>query len=133
VNRAATFTLAALIAGGSAFALVAREDFPDPTLTPGQVASTNIHEICAWGYSQAHRGPSQRGAVLRRYGITGVFYGEIDHRVPLCLGGADTLENLWPQSDFKAKDRLEWATCRAVCQGRMDLGKAQQLFMGDWR
>jgi hypothetical protein len=40
---------------------------------------------------------------------------EVDHRVPLCIGGADDQANLWPQLGFEHpsfhdKDRLETAS-----------------------
>ncbi len=73
-----------------------------------------------------------KDAVLRAYGVPRPFRGEIDHIVPLCLGGADAPTNLWPMLDYKAKDVLEAATCRAVCQGRMSVSEGQAIFLGDW-
>lgn len=39
-----------------------------------------------------------------------------DHIRPLCAGGADSVDNLQWQSkaDAAAKDKLEWAECRAL-------------------
>jgi hypothetical protein len=48
---------------------------------------------------------------------------EVDHLIPLCLGGADTLSNLWPQSLHGSgwnaidKDRLEKCACKLACSG----------------
>lgn len=47
---------------------------------------------------------------------TGACPGYIkDHIVPLCAGGADAVDNLqWQtEADAAAKDRREWAQCRA--------------------
>jgi hypothetical protein len=63
---------------------------------------------------------------------------EIDHRVPLCIGGADLRENLWPQEgwqrpNFHDKDRLETEVCRMVCRDHsMTLPEGQAIFLGDW-
>ncbi len=140
MTRLVTFTLAALIAGGSAFALFAGEsEFPDLVMTPGAIASMDVHDVCGvvngLSYSKRHRAttPEMKREVRRSYGLNGFWRGEIDHRVPLCLGGADDIRNLWPQADYKAKDELEAATCRAVCEGRMSLPVGQAIFLGDWR
>jgi hypothetical protein len=67
------------------------------------------------------------------------FY-EIDHLVPLCLGGADSNANLWPEPrgsiepefNAEAKDRLEARVCEMVCGGDLDVREAQQAIAGDW-
>jgi hypothetical protein len=59
---------------------------------------------------------------------------EIDHLIPLCLGGSDDFSNLWPQPrrsiepicNAEAKDRLERRLCDMVCAGQIDLGAAQE-------
>ena len=58
--------------------------------------------------------------------------------VPLCIGGADVIENLWPQlgwqhPSFHDKDRLEARVCQTVCRTRtMTLREGQAIFLGDW-
>jgi 5-methylcytosine-specific restriction endonuclease McrA len=61
---------------------------------------------------------------------------ELDHLVPLYLGGADTLDNVWPQCGpkgvalddryFKEKDKVEYSPDRQVRQGKLDLATAQK-------
>ncbi len=103
------------------------------------LASTDVHEVCGivggLSYSKRHRATTDemKREVRRSYGVNGFWRGEIDHRVPLCLGGADDIRNLWPQSDFKSKDGLEATTCRAVCAGKMGIAEGQAIFLGDWR
>ena len=114
---------------------------PDDRLTPGEVVETNSAVICQPGHSRMVRHTSGRMKhdVYRRYGIdrrSGHF--EIDHRVPLGLGGADTEENLWPESydtqpwNAHLKDRLENHLHELVCDGEMSLSDAQAAFLGDW-
>jgi hypothetical protein len=114
-------------------------------LTPGKVASTDVNEVCQRGgltYSQSHRQTSEalKDWVMREYGMTSRKGFEIDHRVPLCLGGADEADNLWPQDysgepNAHEKDKLEAFACRSVCHGNMPLAKAQAWFLApaDWR
>ena len=114
---------------------------PDPTLTPGVVSAASVGDICAAGY--AHRVRNVPVAVKRQalaeYGIvplTGERF-EIDHLVPLELGGANDIKNLWPQpmaGDWTAgdKDKLENALHGDVCAGREPLAQAQQEIRTDW-
>ena len=129
---------------------------PDPALTPGKVAATDQSEVCGLSsyplhltYSQAHRAttPALKDWIFREYGITPPHGSaradwEIDHLIPLCLGGADEAANLWPQpSDrlvgvgfgFESKDKIEAAACRAVCRGGDNLQDVQSHFLNNWR
>lgn len=82
-------------------------------------------------------------AVYKAYGLTSVTCGhcEVDHRVPLEIGGADVKENLWPQSyetspwNAHMKDHLEDYIHEQVCtRHTMTLQAAQQIFLQpDWR
>ena len=66
----------------------------------------------------------------------------MDHLVPLELGGADGLGNIWPECGpdatvlenrfFKTKDRVENYLAREVRAGRMSLGDAQRGIASDW-
>ena len=139
VSRSASFLAGIVLVGTcAALALGDEGEMPDPTLTPGVVASIDAGEVCGRGsltYSQAHRQTTRemKLEVIHAYGLTPPFRGEIDHRIPLCLGGADDVRNLWPQRDFQAKDRLETFACREVCAGRVSITEAQGWFLGDWR
>jgi hypothetical protein len=67
---------------------------------------------------------------------------ELDHFISLELGGADTLDNLWPQCGpdgvelqerfFKQKDIVENFLAHMVKQGKMTLGAAQAGIAADW-
>ena len=128
----------AVFAGALAFALAGSPELPDRSVSPGLVASTDVNEICGreggLTYSQRHRQTTRemKNAVLAEYGLHGPFRGEIDHIVPLCLGGADDVRNLWPQQSFHQKDALEAYACRMVCAGKVAIGEAQSWFRGDF-
>jgi hypothetical protein len=67
---------------------------------------------------------------------------ELDHLVPLELGGADGLGNIWPQCGlnehalqdryFKRKDRVENYLAAKVRAGEMPLLEAQRGIAADW-
>lgn len=67
---------------------------------------------------------------------------ELDHLVPLELGGADGLGNIWPQCGpdtvtlneryFKQKDHVENYLAEEVKAGHMPLAAAQQGIARDW-
>lgn len=111
---------------------------PSDIITPGAIASHDSNEVCGiingLTYSKRHRATPYdlKAAIRQRDHSTGG--GEVDHRVPLCLGGADVEANLWWQQNFKHKDELEAWACRAVChEHTLGLDAAQTMFLGDWR
>jgi hypothetical protein len=67
---------------------------------------------------------------------------ELDHLISLELGGADTLDNIWPQCGpggvalihryFKEKDIVENYLAKRVRDGVMDLADAQKGIATDW-
>jgi hypothetical protein len=123
--------------------VVAFEVRADKNLTGGSVRTVNRDIAC--GHAKEHRGPmfsARRDEVLRRYGMAPGTHPdyEIDHLIPLCLGGSDDTSNLWPQPrrtieetwNAEAKDRLERLMCNMACEGQIDIASAQQAFATDW-
>lgn len=60
--------------------------------------------------------------------------GEIDHLVPLEIGGEDDVSNLWwqPSPQYHVKDKLEDRLKPLVCKGKMTLSEAQNCVRDDW-
>ena len=155
--RGTSFLVGLMLAGVAAWVTLAGDSWPetpDDKLTPGEIATTDGAEICGWvdgkSYSQRHRLPfdiERARRVFDRYGIDPHLHGqfELDHRVPLCLGGADTEKNLWPQPrkgpwTAEMKDRLEAHMCKKMCEytNGSSLGWSlvrgiQSYFLEDWR
>ncbi len=50
------------------------------------------------------------------------------------IGGADVVENLWPQpwTEAKKKDQLENLLHRWVCDGKVPLKTVQAAIASDW-
>ncbi len=111
---------------------------PDPLLTPGGINPSATLDVICTTTTKARRNvtPATRAKVLRDYNqppVTTEDY-ELDHLVPLCLGGNNSAANLWPQPapDYHVKDELEFALCSYVCQGKVPLEQAQREIADDW-
>ena len=112
---------------------------PNPRLTPGAVQSSDTAAICTPGWASAHRDVSYqtKDAVAAEYGISSRSGYEIDHLIPLELGGANTVANLWPEpynSQYGAieKDGLEDWLHEQVCNGNTSLAAAQHEIATNW-
>jgi hypothetical protein len=62
---------------------------------------------------------------------------EVDHFIPLELGGDNTIENLWaepasPKPGFHEKDHVEDYLHKQVCSGTMTLDDAEKATTTDW-
>jgi len=122
---------------------------PNGTRTPGAIATTSIGAVCRSGLRACCSHVPYRvcDAVYTAYGIprgrrtpSGGYVGPrrgyvIDHLVPLELGGANDVPNLWrqPHNEARAKDRVEDELHDAVCNGRMRLVDEQQRIVRDWQ
>jgi hypothetical protein len=128
---------------------------PDPHCTPGAINPTvtlevltdpNFRTSC---YRNGATSAAQKNQTYVWYGIdhpannTGRTQTcELDHLVSLELGGADTLDNLWPQCGpdgatlaeryFKEKDAVENYLAAEVKAGRIVLADAQKGIATNW-
>ena len=121
---------------------------PDPFCTPGSVAPRAREQVCVPGFSMQVRPTSSNAdraktAALRAYGLQYVDRKtvELDHLVPLSLGGSNDVTNLWPErSDIpnagfrNRKDAVEDKIHDAVCRAgsRIALEDAQSALAHDW-
>ena len=115
---------------------------PDRRLTPGQVfPGATATQICVPGYSGGVRSVSLRvrHSVFASYRIDYARHAayELDHLVPLELGGDNAAVNLWPQprqgtGAADVKDHLANRLHALVCAGRVPLSEAQHAMQGDW-
>ncbi len=119
-----------------------RGALPDSTCTPGVIFhNATKATICVLGYTKTVRDVSEslKNKVFSEYGITqhnGSTY-EVDHLIPLELGGSNDVKNLWPEAateptDFHSKDKLENYLHSQVCKGSLTLQKAQNEIATNW-
>ena len=116
---------------------------PDRGCTPGSVfAGATVEKICVPGYSKSVRSVSTklRKQLFAAYGIayppaSGAY--ELDHLIPLAIGGDNAAANLFPEAaepapGFKEKDVVEVYLQEQVCAGALDLAAAQTQVAADW-
>jgi hypothetical protein len=126
-----------------------RHRYPDPKCTPGSLNPTvKVGVLKSAGFStQCIRNQAtgssetQKSIVFRWYGVRSDQTCEKDHFVPLEVGGADTLDNIWPQCGpsgatgtaryFRQKDTVEGYLARQVKAG-MSQQAAEQGIKSDW-
>ena len=119
---------------------------PDPRCTPGSidpaVTQANLRStICRSGYTKTVRPPESQTEAFKKhvafpaYGLSWPRESELDHEVPLELGGSNDATNLWPEvgkPSGNPKDRVENALNHAVCSGRITLAAAQLAIAANW-
>jgi hypothetical protein len=114
---------------------------PDSECTPGAVLNVTLADICASGYTKTVRNVSQstKEEVYREYGVThrDPYEYEVDHLIPLELGGSNDISNLWPEIDepqpgYHEKDRVENFLHDQVCHGNIPLAEAQRQIATNW-
>jgi hypothetical protein len=105
---------------------------PNPKLTPGRIARGDKDRL---GVTDA-----MEQKVFARYRLPWARRAafKIDHLIPLELGGADTIDNLWPQS-LRARpytaDRKELLTevlLQRIARKQITLEQAQEQISRDW-
>ena len=115
---------------------------PDPALTPGDsLPGVTADTVSAPGYATSTRAvsKSEKDEVFAEYGITtrAPREYEIDHLIPLELGGSNDITNLWPQPYHGAwnahvKDALEDRLRALVVARKVALDEAQKEIATDW-
>jgi hypothetical protein len=141
-----TLRVTALIFAALLTSSAARADsgiLPDPIITPGAVRTTDVHEICANGTRELRHWSRERDDfILHKYGLPPSPHSdyELDHLIPLGIGGSDADTNIWPEPratieptwNAERKDQLEWALRALICGGALDVGTAQRAIADDW-
>ena len=121
---------------------VAHGGLPDSACTPGATfTNATLKQICAYGYSSSARNVpySEKDQAYAEYGIQYHSPGqyEVDHFIPLELGGSNDIANLWPEAaspkpGFHEKDQVENYLHDQVCSGALSLQDAQTQIATNW-
>ena len=127
------FSLALLLAASLTTSAFGEDSLlPDLRLTPGKVAAGSRDRT---GVSEA-----MMEKVFARYKIPRIrqVQFKIDHLIPLELGGADSIENLWPQNlsvrpyNPDRKKQLTRCLLVLISEGKITLAQAQKEMREDW-
>jgi hypothetical protein len=114
---------------------------PDPQCTPGAVMGISLQTVCNTSTRGRRKVTTEmKNQVYEQYGITSHASGafEVDHFIPLELGGSNDIANLWPEPakpapGFHEKDKVETALHNEVCKAHtMSLEDAQRTIATDW-
>ena len=115
--------------------------YPSAALTPGDILTTDANIVCVTGYTSTVRNVSEKtkNQVYAEYGVIDHNRDtyEVDHFIPLELGGSNDINNLWPEAadprpGFHEKDVVENYLHHRVCDDKdMNLVEAQRLILLD--
>jgi hypothetical protein len=128
----------------------ASPQLPAPQCTPGAVRADVVEgnigkNICVRGWTATIRPPQAetdpvKTASMAAYGVpqTSRRVTELDHLVPLELGGSNDVSNLWAQvgpgpSFGNPKDLVENDLRAAVCAHKVQLVDAQRAIAANWQ
>jgi hypothetical protein len=112
--------------------------YPNPKYVKGDILERNKTIICQTGYSSTVRDVplSLRKKIFERDGVkypqpTG--NTELDHFIPLCVGGSNDESNLWVEFKpyYKWKDRVEVYLCKELCSTNQTVDEIAQK-MWNW-
>ncbi len=128
---------------------------PDPQCTPGAINPTLTSEVLRnpkFTTRCVRNDTTTEEEKAQTYGWYGIKHPannsgstqtcELDHLISLELGGADTLDNIWPQCGpakvalakryFKQKDMVENYLAKQIKEGKMPLAEVQKGIATNW-
>lgn len=114
---------------------------PDPRLTPGSFCERADYRRYPQriAYCERHVSKSTKWQVIHTYNRELNYKIDsreradykIDHLIPLCAGGSNQTNNLWPQhrSVYVVTDPLEGVACEKMAAGRLRQQRAVELIL----
>ena len=124
------------LASGNSFPLV-----PNESQTPGRLCSTpsELRYPEQIAYCSRKVDSYLKNTIIAKYDALFGFEissmrredFKIDHLIPLCAGGANSEENLWPQhkSVFAVTDPMEPVICQKMAEGKIRQAQAVKLIL----
>jgi len=116
-------------------------DGPDGRLTPGSLceAPDSFRYPERVKYCERRVESSEKNSIIATYDME-LGYAirqlpradfKIDHLIPLCAGGSNHRDNLWPQhkSVYTRTDPLEPLLCDAMAKGKLKQAEAMELIL----
>ena len=129
------FTFTSLSLAGSFY-----PDNPNPTLTLGSRCEDpdSIRHPEKIAYCKRDVSSGKKWRIIEEYNDLGYritsrnrYDFKVDHLVPLCIGGSNKSNNLWPQHKnvYTLTDNIEHLTCELVMEGRITQNTAIELVL----
>ncbi len=141
-KTAPAFLLFLLVAltGSSAFALEDYPPTPDSKLTPGSLCKDPdaLRYPEKIPYCERNVNVPKKLEVFKGYMDIGFQINlknraryKIDHLIPLCAGGSNEIENLWPEFEtvYTILDPIEPAICQKMQDGRLKQKHAVEIVL----
>ncbi len=112
---------------------------PDSALTPGSLCkkADKIRYPEQIAYCSRDVKSDRKKQVIQTYESqlgfeimqTGREHFKIDHYFPLCMGGSNESDNLWPQHEsvYKYTDPLEPIICQKMAEGKLKQAEAIEI------
>ena len=139
--RTAVVALITLLLLSNIIAQQGESYLPNPKLTPGATLKLTKDDLCGPSRKETDGSLSisLKRKVFELYKIRteATTPHNIDHLIPVSLGGSNEIENLWPQPlsgewNYNQKNQLERRLHKLVCTGQLDLETAQREISTDW-
>jgi hypothetical protein len=132
-----SFMTTAVVVGVPA---IAAAQLPSSFQTPGAKGKASEAQVCAADFEASVKPMAkwQHDQALERYGKRPEdFTGELDHLIPISLGGTNDLENIWPLPPNKdmgpeQKRELDRKLHQLVCDKTLTLKAAHEAIRKDW-
>ncbi len=102
---------------------------PDAQMTPGELCEKHNEVRYPEQINYCSRNVSHRAKKVTMVNYMNKYHFtissanraqfKIDHYIPLCMGGANSLSNLWPQHEsiYQITDELELVLCEKLSEG----------------
>ena len=131
------FMAAAALIGVPSYAAA---QLPSSFQTPGAKSKATEAQVCAADFEASVKPMAkwQREQALERYGKRPEdFTGDLDHLIPISLGGTNDPDNVWPLPANKdmgpeQKKALDLKLHEMVCAKTITLKAAQDAIKKDW-
>jgi hypothetical protein len=131
----AAVTLLVLCAGLNVWAADNYPIHPDANLTPGSLCQHPDAQRYPEHINYCNRNvdTDEKRAVIAEYEKLGFKIMandrkdfKIDHFIPLCMGGSNEMNNLWPQykTIYEQTDSMEFDLCQKMAAGEMTQAEA---------
>lgn len=114
---------------------------PDPDMTPGSLCQNPDSQRYPEqiNYCRRNVSKSTKNFVIKKYDqelhfkVSNMNRGDfkIDHLIPLCMGGSNQVDNLWPQhrSIYGITDKLEQRLCEALSKAVLTQNEAVERIL----